>query len=280
MTVRTECSGVDLELARQFWNHESWDLGLGMRLFDAHTWSTNTCAPLPVPAAFGYAGAVPVKDGKIYMIGGYPPLGGIPSGEVNSTNWATCFYIYDTVANTWAVGDPLPGGQVEYGYSAIISNDLWVVGGDISWNLSGSGYDLMSGAVWKHSLTNIVVSQFKAPDSDTDGIPDSWEQQYFGGITNANPNAICSNGINTVIQSYVAGINPTDSAARFSITNYTRNVLQWDAVSGRVYNVYWTTNLMNSFQPLQINYTGGVITDSLHSAASKCFYKIEVRLAP
>lgn len=262
-------------------NYPDMHLAANVSVYDftTHTWNTNSCTPLPVPAVFGYCGAAPVKDGKIYLIGGYP-TGDITAGEVNSNNWASCFYIYDTAANSWAAGDPLPGGQVEYGYSAIISNDLWVVGGDVAWNLSESGEDLRTGAVWKHSLTNIIVSQLKAPDSDADGIPDWWEAQHFGGSTNANPNALCSNGVNTLIQAYVAGLNPTNSSARFGITNHTRNLIQWNAVSGRVYNVYWTTNLMNGFQTLQTNYTGGAITDSTHSAAGKCFYKIDVRLVP
>ena len=130
--------------------------------FVSRTWSTNSCAPLPTPAGFTYSGAGPVKDGKIYLIGGYP-TGAIPAGEVNSNNWSTCFYIYDTVSNTWSSGDPLPGGQVEYGFRAIIGDDLWVAGGDIAYNLNGSGEDLISGAVWKHSLSNIVVSQTTVP---------------------------------------------------------------------------------------------------------------------
>jgi hypothetical protein len=42
--------------------------------------------------------------------------------------------------------------------------------------------------------------------------------------------------------------------------------------------VYWTTNLLNGFQTLETNCTGGIITDTLHNAAGKCFYKIDVRL--
>ncbi|MEI8207095.1 MAG: leucine-rich repeat protein, partial [Kiritimatiellales bacterium] len=124
-----------------------------------------------------------------------------------------------------------------------------------------------------------MVAATPSADGDGNGLPDWWEQQHFGG-TGVNPNAVCSNRVNTVIQAYVAGLNPTNSSARFGITNHSRNLIQWNAVSGRVYNVYWTTNLMNGFQTLQTNYTGGAITDSVRSAASKCFYKIDVRLAP
>jgi hypothetical protein len=122
-----------------------------------------------------------------------------------------------------------------------------------------------------------LYGYYYTTDGDGNGLPDWWEQQHFGGM-GINPNAVCSNGVNTMIQAYVAGLNPTNSSARFGITNHARNLIQWNAVSGRVYNVYWTTNLMNGFQAMQTDCTGGAITDSTHSAADKCFYKIDVRL--
>lgn len=48
-------------------------------------------------------------------------------------------------------------------------------------------------------------------DYDYDGLPNTWELQYFGGPTNANPDTICSNGINTVREAYITGLNPSGS---------------------------------------------------------------------
>jgi hypothetical protein len=117
------------------------------------------------------------------------------------------------------------------------------------------------------------------PDSDADGIPDSWALQYFGGTTNANPDAVCSNGINTVREAYIAGLDPTNSqsALRASVPSNGRDV-GWDAVSGRVYSVYWTTNLLNGFQCLESNipWTRSGFTNP---AAVPCgYYKIDVRM--
>jgi PKD repeat protein len=50
-----------------------------------------------------------------------------------------------------------------------------------------------------------------AGDADDDGLPDEWENQYFGGSTNANPHALAANGVNTILEAYVAGLNPTNS---------------------------------------------------------------------
>jgi hypothetical protein len=122
-----------------------------------------------------------------------------------------------------------------------------------------------------------------ASDADTDGIPAAWEVQYFGGITNANPNAVCANGINTVREAYIAGLNPNDPQSRLLISDFRSltagKTLGWNAVSGRVYSVYWTTNLLSGFhQCLESNipWTRSSFTNS--TAVPRGFYKIDVRL--
>jgi hypothetical protein len=114
--------------------------------------------------------------------------------------------------------------------------------------------------------------------SDDDGIPDWWEQKYFGGFTNANPTGICSNGMNTVFEAYIAGLDPNDPQSAFMTSILSGRILQWSAISGRVYSVYWTTNLLNDFQCLESNlpWTCGSFTNS--SAVPCGYYKIDVRL--
>ena len=127
----------------------------------------------------------------------------------------------------------------------------------------------------------------QAGDIDGDGIPDWWEDQYYGGPTNANPDAVCSNAVNTVLEAYVAGFDPTDPLAAFVMTqldgeppSLNNLILQWTAVSGRVYTIYWSSNLLNGFagSPIASNITGGVFTDTVHGANDDGFYKIGVRL--
>lgn len=114
--------------------------------------------------------------------------------------------------------------------------------------------------------------------TDSNGIPDWWETRYFGGPTNANPTALASNRINSVRQAYIAGLDPTDSKSRFEISRWN-DVLSWSAVSGRVYTIYWASNLLSGFQPLETNSTG-TYTTALHGTGTKGFYKIDVQLAP
>jgi hypothetical protein len=128
---------------------------------------------------------------------------------------------------------------------------------------------------------NFAVNGTVAPpaDGDGNGLPDAWERLYFGA-PGVDPNAICANGCNTIQQAYVAGFSPVDSSASFIITEINGKRIEWEAVSNRVYTVYWSTNLLNGFQILESNYVGGSFTDTLHGAAGRCFYKLDVRLQP
>ncbi len=113
-------------------------------------------------------------------------------------------------------------------------------------------------------------------DSDADGIADDWERQHGG---NQNPDRVCSNGVNTLLQAYVAGLDPNDPESKFT-TTVSGQTLRWNAASGRVYAVYYSTNLLDGFQPLETNipWTAGCFTDSVHNAHGQLFYKIDVKL--
>ena len=132
------------------------------------------------------------------------------------------------------------------------------------------------------SLT-LTGSLATPPDSDADGIPDSWEQQYFGGTTNANPTAVCSNGFNTVREAYIAGLNPNDPQSRFMITNFRTMAdgksFDWNTISGRIYSVYWTSNLLNAFQPLETNIPWTRCSFTNSTTGPQGFYKINVQMA-
>jgi len=121
-------------------------------------------------------------------------------------------------------------------------------------------------------------------DLDADGLPDAWELQYFGGITNANPNAICSNGINTVLEAYIAGLNPNDPDSKFSFSveasTFFGDILRWQPVAGREYTVYYSTNLMSGFITLIEHLVSGEgsYISSAYESESPRYYKIDVRI--
>ncbi len=119
-------------------------------------------------------------------------------------------------------------------------------------------------------------------DLDGDGLPDDWETLYFGDLS-PRPGDLSSNGVDTVYAAYIAGLDPTDPNAVFLISVLCPPsfdpVLGWDAASGRVYSIWWASNLLNeTFIPLQSNLISGVFTDSLHGTEQKGFYRIDVQL--
>jgi hypothetical protein len=118
-------------------------------------------------------------------------------------------------------------------------------------------------------------------DSDADGINDDWERQHGG---NQKPDTTCSNGVNTILQAYIAGLDPNDPQSRFQTevlrSPDSESVLRWNATAGRVYAVYYSTNLLSGFHPLETNipWTAGCFTDAVHNVDGQMFYKIDVKL--
>jgi PKD repeat protein len=151
--------------------------------------------------------------------------------------------------------------------------------GSGSWPVNWQVDEVRIGTDW----ASVVPSNISAPNGDANdnGIPDSWESQY--GITNSNPNALAANGVNTILEAYVAGLNPTNSEKFLSSVlcpPSSGSILQWSAASGRVYSVYWTTNLLGGFQPLETNilWPQNSWTDTVHGAQGEGFYRIKVQL--
>ncbi len=122
-------------------------------------------------------------------------------------------------------------------------------------------------------------------DADGDGLPDDWEKYYYGSSSVVDAGDTASNGVNTVWETYVAGISPTDSSARFEIENIEndavlgRHVLEWTEADERLYTVYWTPNLqITAFTAIVSNYSGGAFTDLIHASQSVGFYRLGVGL--
>lgn len=143
----------------------------------------------------------------------------------------------------------------------------------------GANYALVKAVPDRGQIKLIPTAAPGFSDTDSDGLPDDWELQYFGGITNVVPSAMAANGINTIYETYVARLNPTNPDSRFTVSN-DWNSLHWNAVSGRVYSVYWTTNLLNGFQPLETNilWPQNSWTGQVENSQDAGFYRVQVRL--
>ena len=166
----------------------------------------------------------------------------------------------------------------EYRRIAYFSNPNVDYTGD-STNPTGDAADGDNARTIRNIRSVIANYREESQDLDMDGLPNDWELQYFGGETNANPSAIASNGMNTVLEAYIAGLDPTNSASVFDVVFTNGFVVRWNATFGRVYSVFGSTNLSESFQALETNilWPQSSWTDTVEKAAS--FYHVDVQLA-
>ncbi len=229
------------------------------------------------------------------------PVRAMLPGEITG-NVSAVFYVNTNdnlvvYSNTTAItlGTTVSNGWNKFGIECDYVSRVWKlelndtpVAGDLPFYGSPASFseiELQSTAGETAFIDSITVSDESDPsDVDSDGLPDEWELLYYGGLS-PNPGDSASNGVNTVLQAYIAGLDPTSPTNRFllsSVFSSPSSVLSWNSFSGRVYTVYWTSNLLSSFQSLESNvlWTDNTFTDALHSAEDKGFYKIEVQLNP
>lgn len=158
-------------------------------------------------------------------------------------------------------------------------------GGGASWNLvSGFGGSGGSGIV----IVRYLLADIQPPDTNSNGIPDTWEIQYFGGID--SPNGAASfdadgDGM-TNLQEYLSGTSPNDPASKLqvAITSVTLSgaVLQFPTVTGRIYTVECSDTLAEGswtiLPPADIPGTGEVLEVTDAAVPAKRFYRLRVSL--
>lgn len=185
-------------------------------------------------------------------IGMWPAFSGIFIGE--PTIWS---FAWDNRSNLIVGADGNPGVAIRIGddwhtlgfapspvldISVDSSNNVIAVG-----SFSSAGGKTSLYAAWAYLGTD-------NSDYDADAIPDYWETTYYGSFTNALADALASNGMNTVFESYVADLNPTNPLSvlpHLSIKDISGLVstLELDNSStNRIYVLELTTSLMNDPQ--------------------------------
>ena len=99
-----------------------------------------------------------------------------------------------------------------------------------------------------------MVSGQSVEDGDGDGLPDWWEQQYFGGVSQLTSDDEDGDGSNNLTE-YVAGTDPLNAQSMFTIQEFVPNeggyVISWNSVEGRSYQVLKSSNLVfDEFSPI------------------------------
>lgn len=100
--------------------------------------------------------------------------------------------------------------------------------------------------------TQIVIYRNNWDDSDNDGLPDWWEEEYYGGPTNAAPDQVPDESGLSNLQKYVADLVPGDGSSIFVFSEVALAdpgiengviTIRWPTAAGRVYRVYVNDDL-------------------------------------
>ena len=262
-----------------------------------HDWSTNCHQSTDAASLARWSLAVPTND--TYTIAAWWPAG-------PTNNWSTnvlyeigtgVTVIASTAFTQRAGGDQwhaLPSVTLAAGTNAWVrarAQDGLTFIADALHVRSASRYNDGTSApsVSLQPLDGILLRREPGTyaDRDHDGLPDFWEQMYFGDPTLAVASADPDGDGYTNLQEWLAGTDPTNSASFFRIESMQGGTvpggweISWPSVASRVYDVECTTNLAAGFTFLDTNLPAtpavNVYTDALHPGAGRMFYRIRAR---
>lgn len=183
-----------------------------------------------------------VDDGLvIYINGTEAGRTNMPSGTMSYTNYASGS----------AVNPPRPWQTMTFN-PALVATGQNTIAVEVHQSTPNSS-DLCLDFFLYGTPTN-------STDMDSDGMPDSWEQTYFGGSTNAAANADSDGDRVSNLGEYITGTDPTSSSSkpqlRILASSNAPAMLGIQTSSNRLYAVDYSTNIVPPAWSLLTNITG------------------------
>lgn len=123
-------------------------------------------------------------------------------------------------------------------------------------------------------------------DMDSDGMPDSWEQTFFGGSTNGTPNGDSDGDRVSNLGEYITGTDPTSSSSKPQIrilaSSNAPAMLGIQTSSNRIYAVDYATNIVPPSWTQLTNITGDgtyiTFTGGTNTTKRGWYYRFRARL--
>jgi glucose/arabinose dehydrogenase len=204
----------------------------GWRLYEG--FGTNTCGVtfsnvpsiLPVADYDHSAGRCAVMGGYRYRGVKIPPL------------YGTYFYADEC------------GGQI---YGAVTNGTGVLVNtftNNTGFTVTTFGEDQAGELYFSRYATAGAIYQIVWKDTDADGLPDDWEQQFFGNTTNANASVDADGDGFSNLQESLSGTDPTNAASALRINAIAPTgsdfVINYNAVANKNYELQFTEDLLTS----------------------------------
>ncbi len=191
------------------------------------------------------------NDGEIVQYLKFVEVTGVPNQPPSITLPGPHTLVVGAVTNFGVSATDPDGGGVTLNMT-VSPTGATFNSGTFSWT-AASGYAGSSNTITfvaddNDAATNSVVTNstyILVPfDSDSDGISDGWEFDFFATLTNGAGNDNDGDGINN-FNEYVAGTQPTNSASRFVITSEvqssgaTNRLITVSTQPGKKYRIYF-----------------------------------------
>lgn len=201
---------------------------------------------------------VVIRDGKPMELAAQMPL-----------NTWTRFDVYcDSSAGIWNLA--MNGSNVASGLPLVSSNPA----AQISFS-NGSAAGSFVDSIDMANTEQVG----EMPDTDSDGIPDWWEQQHFGGATACTAAAPSGNGDLTYKQTYIAAVDPFAYDPPWMAMENLGEV-QWIPKDSRLHDVEWAPSLYSNFVAIasDIPWPTDSYVDTVHTNEPVGFYRVKIHL--